>query len=49
MEYKQPSEDNKIAVDGTEYTEQIALGDALKHKYSVRTVQDITSCSTCHR
>jgi hypothetical protein len=49
MEYKQPSEDNKIAVDGTEYTEQIALGDALKHKYNIRTVEDITSCSTCHR
>jgi Cytochrome c7 and related cytochrome c len=49
MKYEQPSEDNKIMVDGTAYTDQIALGDALKHKYNIRTVEDITSCSTCHR
>jgi hypothetical protein len=49
MKYEQPSDDNKFTVDGTAYTEQIALGNALKHKYNIRTVEDITSCSTCHR
>jgi hypothetical protein len=49
MKYEQPSEDNKITVDGTAYVDQIALGNALKHKYNIRTVEDITSCSTCHR
>jgi hypothetical protein len=31
------------------FTDQIALGNALKAKYHLRSVQDITSCSTCHR
>jgi hypothetical protein len=25
------------------------LGNELKHRYNIRTVEDITSCSTCHR
>ena len=49
MQYVQPSSDNKIAFEGVEYTDQIALGNALKRSYKVRTVEDITSCSTCHR
>ena len=49
MAYKQPSEDSKVEIDGSEYTDQLALGNALKHKYNIRTVEDITSCSTCHR
>jgi hypothetical protein len=49
MKYEQPSADNQIPVDGVLYKDQVALGDALKHKYNIRTVQDITSCSTCHR
>jgi len=36
-------------VDGQNYTDQIALGNALKEKYKLRTVADITSCNTCHR
>ncbi len=32
MKYEQPSDDNQITVDGTAYTDQIALGNALKHK-----------------
>jgi hypothetical protein len=31
------------------YTDQLALGNVLKGQYHVRTVEDITSCSTCHR
>ena len=49
MDYTGPSEDNQIPVDGTLYKDQIALGNALKHKYNVRSVEAITSCSTCHR
>ena len=49
MEYKQPTSEETVTVDGTAYKDQIALGNALKHKYNIRTVEDITSCSTCHR
>jgi len=34
---------------GKNYFSQVALGDDLKQQYHLRTVQDITSCSTCHR
>jgi len=36
-------------VDGQSYTDQDELGPALVKKYNVRSVKDITSCSTCHR
>ena len=50
MKYEQPSEDRPVTLaDGTKFTDQIELGNDLKHRYNVRTVQDITSCSTCHR
>jgi len=49
MRYQQPGEWNKVTVDGNTYTDQAALGTYLKTKYHVRNVQDITSCSTCHR
>jgi Cytochrome c7 and related cytochrome c len=50
MKYEEPSTDHPVKLaDGTSYTDQIALGIALKKQYHVRTVQDITSCSTCHR
>jgi hypothetical protein len=49
MAYQQPSSDNQIPFEGVEYTDQIALGNAIKHSYNIRTVEDITSCSTCHR
>ncbi|HZQ90188.1 MAG TPA: cytochrome c3 family protein [Terriglobales bacterium] len=29
--------------------DQMALGNKLKHDYHLRSVQDITSCNTCHR
>ena len=38
-----------VVVDGRSFTDQIELGSALLKKYNVRSVKDITSCSTCHR
>jgi hypothetical protein len=49
MHYQPPSSRNPVVVDGQSYTDQIALGAALKEKYRVRTVAQITSCNTCHR
>jgi Cytochrome c7 and related cytochrome c len=53
MKYEQPSSEHpvEVEVDGKKqsFTDQIALGNALKVKYHLRSVQDITSCSTCHR
>jgi hypothetical protein len=49
MRYEQPSSGKPLAMDGKEYTDQIALGTDLVKKYKLRTVTDITSCSTCHR
>ena len=49
MRYQQPSSSQPVVVDGTEYTDQLALGAELFRKYTVRSVNDITSCSTCHR
>ena len=49
MQYQPPNASHPIIVDGASYTEQRALGRALIKKYNLRTVADITSCSTCHR
>jgi hypothetical protein len=49
MRYEEPSSDKPIKLGGTEYTDQISLGRALVREYKLRTVADITSCSTCHR
>lgn len=49
MVYQQPTASAPIVVDGTKYTDQDTLGLALAKKYELRTVQDITSCNTCHR
>ena len=49
MRYEQPSGDKPLTVDGKQYTDQLALGTDLVHKYNLRSVADITSCSTCHR
>src|SRR5262250_1582578 len=49
MRYQQPSSDLPVVVDGKSFTDQLALGTYLVGKYHVRTVMDITSCSTCHR
>jgi len=49
MRYEEPSSAKTIMVDGKTYTDQISLGRDLVTKYKLRTVADITSCSTCHR
>ncbi|MGA9353002.1 MAG: cytochrome c3 family protein [Terriglobales bacterium] len=49
MRYQQPTSSRPVEVDGTSFIDQESLGDVLKKKYQLRTVQDITSCSTCHR
>jgi hypothetical protein len=50
MNYQQPTAANPVVLpDGKQFTDQLALGNYLKAAYKVRTVRDITSCSTCHR
>jgi hypothetical protein len=49
MRYEQPSGSQPVVVDGKAYTDQESLGRDLMKKYSLRSVADITSCSTCHR
>jgi Cytochrome c7 and related cytochrome c len=49
MRYEQPSGSQPVVVEGKTYTDQDSLGRDLKQKYHVRSVADITSCSTCHR
>src|SRR5213595_3711405 len=49
MRYEEPSASKPVEVDGRQYTDQLALGTDLVKKYKLRSVMDITSCSTCHR
>ncbi len=49
MEYEQPSAGKPVAVAGVKYTDQRSLGRALIKLYRIRSPNDITSCSTCHR
>ena len=49
MRYEQPTSSKPVDVDGKEYTDQLSLGTDLVKKYKLRSVTDITSCSTCHR
>ena len=58
MKYEPPNRDNPVTVrlvnwkghEGLKtFTDQTSLGKALVHEYNLRSVQDITSCSTCHR
>jgi hypothetical protein len=49
MTYQQPTADHPVDWNGKKYFSQVALGDELKQQYHIRTVADITSCSTCHR
>jgi hypothetical protein len=49
MQYQQPTNEHAVELDGKSYTSQFELGKALRQKYHLRTTQDITSCSTCHR
>src|SRR5205085_1248922 len=49
MRYQQPTQDLPVVDDGKPYTNQLSLGKHLVEKYHLRSVMDITSCSTCHR
>ncbi len=49
MRYEPPSSLKPLILDGKRYSDQLSLGSDLVHKYHLRTVTDITSCSTCHR
>src|SRR6266404_4634926 len=49
MRYQPPTRDLPVVVDGQSYADQESLGKALVVKHKLRSVQDITSCSTCHR
>jgi len=49
MRYEPPSSEKPLLLDGKTYTDQLTLGTELVKKYKLRTVADITSCSTCHR
>jgi Cytochrome c7 and related cytochrome c/Class III cytochrome C family len=49
MRYLPPSSYQPVVIDGKSFTDQLALGTYLGQKYHLRTVMDITSCSTCHR
>jgi hypothetical protein len=49
MRYQQPTADSPVAMDGKTFLDQQSLGLYLVKKYKLRTVADITSCSTCHR
>jgi hypothetical protein len=50
MRYEQPSADHPVKLDdGSVFTDQIALGRELRHRYNIRSVEGITSCNTCHR
>ena len=53
MKYQQPSRENPVEVmiggKKQSFTDQLVLGSALRNEYHLRTSQDITSCSTCHR
>jgi hypothetical protein len=49
MRYQQPTVRDPVNLDGKAFTDQRVLGTYLKSKYHLRSVQDITSCNTCHR
>jgi hypothetical protein len=53
MKYQQPTPETPVTatIGGKEqsFTDQLVLGTALRKEYRLRTSQDITSCSTCHR
>lgn len=55
MRYQQPNDEHPVDLPGAsgagavKFTDQLALGNELKTRYHLRSVKDITSCSTCHR
>jgi len=49
MRYEPPSSLKPLMFEGKQYFDQQSLGVDLVKQYKLRTVADITSCSTCHR
>ncbi|HXY09676.1 MAG TPA: cytochrome c3 family protein [Terriglobales bacterium] len=49
MRYEPPSSLKPLMFEGKQYFDQQSLGVDLVKQYNLRTVADITSCSTCHR
>ena len=49
MTYQQPSAEQAVEWHGKKFYNQVELGKVLAQSYNLRSVQDITSCSTCHR
>jgi hypothetical protein len=49
MRYEEPSSAKPVMFDGKDYSDQRTLGLDLAKQYKLRSVYDITSCSTCHR
>ena len=49
MEYAQPTGQRPFDFNGKHYEDQRELGRDLIRLYNIRSPQDITSCSTCHR
>jgi cytochrome c peroxidase len=53
MKYQQPSSEHAVeaVLNGQKksFNSQFELGKALRTEYHLRSTQDITSCSTCHR
>jgi cytochrome c peroxidase len=50
MRYQQPTADAPVEDEiGHSFADQESLGKALVVEHKLRSVQDITSCSTCHR
>ena len=49
MRYIPPTGRFPVSVNGKTFTDQLTLGNYLKTEYHLRSVQDITSCNTCHR
>jgi hypothetical protein len=49
MRYQQPSPEKPVILGGKMFTDQRSLGRELIKQYGIRSPNDITSCSTCHR
>ncbi len=49
MRWQQPTAAKTVTLDGKLFSDQKSLGLYLVKKYHLRSAQDITSCSTCHR
>jgi hypothetical protein len=49
MTYQPPDNQHTVTWNGKDYNSQAVLGKDLASAYHLRTTQDITGCSTCHR